>query len=64
MPKKLTPHSLRRTFASVLVALGEDPAYVMAQLGHTDASFTLSVYARDAAQRRGQGCAPRPRRGA
>lgn len=45
LPDRLTPHSLRRTFASVLVALGEDPAYVMSQLGHTDAGFTLSVYA-------------------
>jgi integrase len=43
---KLTPHSLRRTFASVLVATGTDPAYVMDQLGHTDAKFTLSVYAK------------------
>lgn len=43
---RLTPHSLRRTYASVLVALGRDPAYVMAQLGHTDAAFTLKVYAR------------------
>ena len=30
----------------MLVALGEDPASVMSQLGHTDAGFTLSVYAR------------------
>lgn len=46
LPERVTPHSLRRTFASVLVALGRDPAYVMAQLGHTDAAFTLRVYAR------------------
>jgi integrase len=42
----LTPHALRRTFASVLVNLGRDPAYVMAQMGHTDAKLTLSLYAR------------------
>ena len=51
---RLTPHSLRRTFASVLVALGEDPAYVMAQMGHTDAKFTLSVYAKAMQRRDGE----------
>lgn len=29
-----------------LVAEGEDPAYVMAQLGHTDPQMTLGPYAR------------------
>lgn len=42
------------TFASALVTLGEDPAYVMAQLGHTDAGFTLSVYARTMRRRDGE----------
>lgn len=41
----ITPHKLRHTFASVLVALGKDPTYVMNQLGHTDPAFTLRVYA-------------------
>jgi hypothetical protein len=41
----VTPHKLRHTFDSILVALGRDPSYVMAQLGHTDPSFTLRVYA-------------------
>lgn len=40
----LSPHSLRRTFASVLVALGEDVGVVMDEMGHTDAAFTLRVY--------------------
>jgi len=44
LPEKLTPHSLRRTFASVLVALGYDVAVVMRMMGHTTPSFTLSVY--------------------
>jgi integrase len=44
-PEGITPHSLRRTFASILVALGKDPAYAMAQMGHTTPGFTLSVYA-------------------
>lgn len=55
LPKGLTPHKLRHTFASVLVACGEDPASVMAQLGHTDAKFTLRIYThlmrRDPAER-------------
>jgi integrase len=46
IPDGLTPHSLRRTFASILVALREDPATVMRQMGHATAGFTLSVYAR------------------
>jgi len=44
LPRGLTPHKLRHTFASILVACGEDPASVMAQLGHTDPKFTLRVY--------------------
>jgi integrase len=36
-PDNLTPHSLRRTFASILFAIGEAPPYVMGQLGHTTA---------------------------
>jgi integrase len=44
LPDKLTPHKLRHTFASVLVALGVDPGAVMDQLGHTDPAFTLRVY--------------------
>ena len=55
LPKGLTPHKLRHTFASILVACGEDPASVMAQLGHTDPKFTLRVYThimrRDPAER-------------
>jgi integrase len=44
LPAGLSPHKLRHSFASLLVALGKDPAYVMAQLGHTDPVFTLGVY--------------------
>ena len=44
LPERLTPHKLRHTFASLLVALGVDPGAVMDQLGHTDATFTLRVY--------------------
>jgi integrase len=44
LPKGLTPHKLRHTYASVLIACGEDPISVMKQLGHTDPAFTLRVY--------------------
>lgn len=54
LPTGLTPHSLRRTFASILVALGEDPAYVIAQLGHTDPTLTLRIYAREMSRRDGE----------
>jgi integrase len=44
LPEPLTPHSLRRTFASVLYALGEDPGIVMDEMGHTNPSLALRVY--------------------
>jgi integrase len=43
---RLTPHSLRRSFASLLVAIGRDPLYVADQLGHVDPGFSLRTYAR------------------
>lgn len=47
----LTPHSLRRTFASVRYALGDTPPVVMAEMGHTDPALALAIYAH--AMRRG-----------
>jgi integrase len=44
LPEGLSPHKLRHTFASLLVALGTDAGAVMDQLGHEDAGFTLRVY--------------------
>jgi integrase len=52
LPERLTPHSLRRTFASVLYALGEDPGVVMDEMGHTDPALSLRVYRQ--AMRRGE----------
>jgi integrase len=51
---RLTPHSLRRTFASLLFAIAEQPPYVMAQMGHTTANLTLTVYAREMDRRDGE----------
>jgi integrase len=53
LPDKLTPHSLRRTFCSVLYALGEDPGVVMDEMGHTDPALALRVYRQ--AMRRDEG---------
>ncbi|MGN6253475.1 MAG: tyrosine-type recombinase/integrase [Solirubrobacterales bacterium] len=44
LPLGLSPHKLRHTFASILIACGEDPASAMYQLGHTSAEFTLRTY--------------------
>ncbi len=44
LPERITPHSLRRTFCSVMCAIGEDPGVVMEEMGHTDAAFTFRVY--------------------
>ena len=44
LPARLTPHSLRRTFCSLLYALGEDPGTVMDEMGHTDPALALRVY--------------------
>lgn len=44
LPEGVTAHKLRHTFASILVACGEDPSTVMTHLGHTDPVFTLRVY--------------------
>jgi integrase len=41
----VTPHSLRRLYASLRFALGDDPVYVAAQLGHTEPAFSMKVYA-------------------
>jgi integrase len=45
LPGGVTAHKLRHTFAPILFVRGDDPPYVMAQLGNTDPAFTLRVYA-------------------
>jgi integrase len=42
---RLSPHSLRRTFASVMFALGESIPIVMADGGWSDPKVVLTVYA-------------------
>jgi integrase len=41
----LTPHGLRRSFASLLYGVGEPPPVVMQEMGHTDPALALSIYA-------------------
>lgn len=48
---KVSPHSLRRTYASLRAALRDDPVYIAEQLGHRDARFTFRVYQRAAKRR-------------
>jgi integrase len=45
LPDGLTPHSLRRTFISLLLAAGAEVPYVMRQVGHADPKVTRSIYA-------------------
>jgi integrase len=47
-----TPHTLRRTYISLLLAAGCDPAYVQQQVGHTDPMLTLRIYQRLLKRRR------------
>jgi integrase len=49
--ERVTPHSLRRTYASMRAALRDDPVYIAEQLGHTDPGFTFRVYQRAAKRR-------------
>jgi integrase len=42
---RITFHSLRRTYASLRCACGDDIRYTADQLGHEDPRFTLRVYA-------------------
>lgn len=45
LPARVTPHTLRRTFASLCFFAGRDLRWVMGQLGHEDPRMTLAVYA-------------------
>ena len=54
LPEKITPQSLRRTFASLLYAVGETPPYVMKQMGHSTPHLALAVYAQVMDRRDGE----------
>lgn len=44
--ERVTPHSLRRTYASIRAASNDNPIYIAEQLGHEDPAFTFRVYQR------------------
>lgn len=44
--ERVSPHSLRRTYASLRGALRDDPVYIAEQLGHEDPTFTFRIYQR------------------
>jgi len=44
LPVHFSPHSFRHTFASQLLQLGESPAYVQRQLGHSSIKMTVDTY--------------------
>lgn len=43
---RVSPHSLRRTYASLRYACGDDPIYVAEQGGWADPAFPMKVYAK------------------
>jgi len=46
LPRRVTAHTLRRTYISMMFAAGAEIPYVMAQVGHDDSKVTLEIYAR------------------
>jgi integrase len=44
--ERVSPHSLRRTYASLRFACGDDPVYVAEQGGWEDPAFPMKVYAK------------------
>ncbi len=47
----ITPHSLRRTWATFAAMIGRDPKWIAAQIGHVSPAFTFSVYQQVATRR-------------
>ena len=46
LPLHFTPHGLRHSYASILLAEGVSPVYVQEQLGHATIELTVSTYGR------------------
>lgn len=44
LPTHFSPHSLRHSFASLLLQQGESPVYVQRQLGHASIQLTVDTY--------------------
>jgi integrase len=52
IPMELSTHSLRRTFATLLYLRGENPVYVMNQMGHSDPQLALRIYTKVVSEQR------------
>jgi len=46
LPQHFTPHCLRHSYASILLADGVSPVYVQEQLDHATIELTVSTYSR------------------
>jgi len=44
LPERLTQHSMRHTYISLRVALGDDPATISQDAGHADMGVTFRIY--------------------
>ena len=55
----MTPHTLRRTFASILAVCDVPPRRAMYLIGHTDPTLTLAVYQQVLDMRLGRRCRAR-----
>ena len=44
LPERLTQHSLRHTYISLRVAIGDDPAAISRDAGHADMGVTFRIY--------------------
>jgi len=42
--RHVTQHSLRHTYASLLIAQGENPKYISEQMGHASITITMDTY--------------------
>jgi integrase len=45
LPERVTPHTFRRTFITLMLEAGAPVPYVQGQVGHKDATTTLNIYA-------------------
>ena len=44
LPKRITPHTFRRTFVTLSFQAGKDLVFVQSQVGHADWKTTLEIY--------------------
>jgi integrase len=44
LPSRVTPHTLRRTYITLMLEAGAPVPYVMSQVGHADSATTLEIY--------------------